>query len=281
MPPFIPRIRKGVCPIRVTLIDRIAVAKPVQVRPARIPNRIAVDELARPWIIIPVRQAQKARLRVRVVPELASEPCGVMLPNARSRRAFVGLPECPVALKGGAVVRRQTRRERRVRLTLLHAPLRIVHELVDQAPLLAGTPAICRDPVEGGECCRSAVEALLGNGSAPVVDVVGGHAPRRLLGPQTIPVVSRAERGAADRGQAIFRVEAEGSTFVGGRVAVAVEDVQTQVDLVVGVDGQRSRRVRRTGPEAVGDRVVGGIIPAPSRLSSVLRVQTGPGESDN
>lgn len=68
---------------------------------------------------------------------------------------------------------------------------------------------------------------------------------------------------------------------IGGRAAVAVEDVQPQVDLVVGVDGQGIRRVRTTVPKAARHRVVGDIIPAPSRLSSVLRVQTKPRESDN
>ena len=173
-----------------------------------------------------MRQAQKARLRVRVVPELAPEPCGVVLAHARSRRTLIGLTQRPVALERRAVVRRQTRRERRVRLTLLHAPLRIVHEVVDQAPLLAGTPAVCRDPVQGGERGRSAVEALLGDGSAPIVDVVGGHAPRRLLGTQAVPVVSRAEGRAADRSQTVFGVEGEGGVFVCGRVAVAVENRQ-------------------------------------------------------
>ena len=42
------------CPIRIAVIDRIPPAEPVQVRPARIPNRVPVEELARPRIIVPV-----------------------------------------------------------------------------------------------------------------------------------------------------------------------------------------------------------------------------------
>lgn len=74
--------------------------------------------------------------------------------------------------------------------------------------------AICGDPGERGEGRRGAVEAFLGKGSAPIVDGVGGHACRRLLRPEAVPVVRRAEGGAADGSQAVFQVEGKyGSVY--------------------------------------------------------------------
>lgn len=56
-----------------------------------------------------------------------------------------------------------------------------MREKVKQASLLAGTPAVRRDTVQGGERGIRVVEALLGNGYAAAIDVVGRHPRRRLL----------------------------------------------------------------------------------------------------
>ena len=63
--------------IRIALINRVAFAKPVQVHAAVVANRVPVDELARAGVVVAVRQAQEARLGVRVVAELRSEACGI------------------------------------------------------------------------------------------------------------------------------------------------------------------------------------------------------------
>ena len=56
-----------------------------------------------------------------------------------------------------------------------------MREKVKQASLFAGTPAVRRDTVQGGERGIRVVEALLGNGYAAAIDVVGRHPRRRLL----------------------------------------------------------------------------------------------------
>ena len=89
-----------------------------------------------------MRQAQEARLHIRVVAELAPEAHRVMLADNRPRRAFVGLAQGPVALERGAVIRRKAPRVRAVGVSLLHRALRVVHELVDDAPcFLARQPS--------------------------------------------------------------------------------------------------------------------------------------------
>ena len=45
--------------------------------------------------------------------------------------------------------------------------LQVVDKRIHQIPLLAGTPAVCGDPVEGGERRRSAAEALSATGVPP------------------------------------------------------------------------------------------------------------------
>ena len=65
--------------ILIFFIDRIAIAKPVQVRPAPISNRVPVEELAGAGVVVAVRQAQQARLHIRVVAELAAEACRVLV----------------------------------------------------------------------------------------------------------------------------------------------------------------------------------------------------------
>ena len=116
-----------------------------------------------------MRQAQQPRLGVRVVAELAPEACGVVLANNRSRRAFVGLAQRPVALKRRAVIGRKAPCIRTVRVPLLYGALRVVHELVDDAALLACSPAVGCYGIEGGKGCCRAVEGLFGDGGAAVV----------------------------------------------------------------------------------------------------------------
>ena len=83
-----------------------------------------------------MRQAQEARFRVRVVAELAAEACGVVLPDACTRRTLVGLAQGPIPLKRRAVIRRKAAGVRAVRVPLLHRALRVIDELVDDAPCL-------------------------------------------------------------------------------------------------------------------------------------------------
>ena len=64
--------------------------------------------------------------------------------------------------------------------------LQVVDKRIHQIPLLAHTLAGRRDTVQRGEGRRSPVEGFFGDGRAPVVDVVGGHAPRRLLRLQAV-----------------------------------------------------------------------------------------------
>ncbi|MCW3059474.1 MAG: hypothetical protein JWQ02_1295 [Capsulimonas sp.] len=90
---------------RVRKIDRVSARKPIQVHPAIIPNRVAVDEAPRPRIVVAVRQAQKARLPVRVVAVLATEARRLL----QRRRVHavtvleVGGP-LPVRFVGGEVI---------------------------------------------------------------------------------------------------------------------------------------------------------------------------------
>ena len=94
-----------------------------------------------------MRQAQEARLGVRVVAELAPEARRVMLADNRPRGTLVGLAQSPVALKRRAVIGRKAACVRAVCVSLLNTALRVVHELVDDAALLACSPAICCDGV--------------------------------------------------------------------------------------------------------------------------------------
>ena len=104
-------------------------------------------------------------------------------------------------------------------MSLLNTALRVVHELVDDAALLACSPAVGCYGIEGGKGCCRAVPGFFSNGSAAIVDEVGGDACRRLFGSQAVAVVSRAKGRAADCRQAVFGVERECRRFVGGRVA--------------------------------------------------------------
>ena len=70
-----------------------------------------------------------------------------------------------------------------------------------------------------------------------IVQVVGGRAIGRLAGPAVIRRIGGTERGAGDGDQAVFDVEGQVLAAVGGRVAVAVEDIPGQAELVVGVLG--------------------------------------------
>lgn len=63
----------------ITLIDGIVVGEPIQVLPARVPDGVPRQEPARPRIVVAVRQAQQARLQVRVVALLTAEAYGVLL----------------------------------------------------------------------------------------------------------------------------------------------------------------------------------------------------------
>ena len=92
-----------------------------------------------------------------------------MLADDGSRRAFVGLAQRPVALKGRAVIRCIAPRVRAVCVSLLNTALRVVHELVDDAALLACSPAVGCYGIEGGKGCCRAVEGLFGDGGAAVV----------------------------------------------------------------------------------------------------------------
>jgi len=56
--------------------------------------------------------------------------------------------------------------------------LRVVHELVDDAALLPGSPAVRCDGIEGRKSRCRAVEGFFGDGSAAVVDEVGRDACR-------------------------------------------------------------------------------------------------------
>ena len=166
-----------------------------------------------------MRQAQQSRLRVCVVAELTSEACGVMLPDACPRRTFVGLAQGPIPLKRRAVIRRKAAGVGAVRVPLLNTALRVIDELVDDAALLPGPPAVRS---HGVQCCERgccAAEGFFGNGRRAVVDKVGGDACRCLFGPQTVAIIGRAKGGAADGRQAVFGVERECRRFVGGRVA--------------------------------------------------------------
>ena len=57
----------------IALIDGVSAAEPVEVLPARVPERVPRQEPSRAGIVVAVRQAQKPRLRVRVVPKLPPE----------------------------------------------------------------------------------------------------------------------------------------------------------------------------------------------------------------
>ena len=111
-----------------------------------------------------MRQAQQPRLGVRVVAELAPEARRVMLADNRPRRAFVGLAQGPVALERRAVIGRIAPRVRAVGVPLLHRALRVVHELVDDAALLPGPPAVRSHSVQRGKGRRSAVEGFFSDG---------------------------------------------------------------------------------------------------------------------
>ena len=111
-----------------------------------------------------------------------------MLPDNGPRRAFVGLAQGSVALKGRAVIGGITARVRAIRVPLLHRALRVVDELINDAPLLSCPPAVGGHGVQRGERggIAGSAEGLLGNGGCAVLDEVSGHACRCLLGSQAI-----------------------------------------------------------------------------------------------
>jgi len=75
-------------PTGIALVDRIAVAEPIQIGSARIADGVPVDELARAGVVVAVRQAQQARLRIRVVPKLAPEACERRITARRTIKAY-------------------------------------------------------------------------------------------------------------------------------------------------------------------------------------------------
>jgi hypothetical protein len=63
--------RTDICPIRIAFINGIAVAEGVEVGPALVVNRVAVEKLADAGIVVAMRQAEEARFNVCVVAVLS------------------------------------------------------------------------------------------------------------------------------------------------------------------------------------------------------------------
>jgi len=254
MPPLVPSISKRIRAIRVTLIDRIAIGKPVQVFASLVANRIAVDKLAGAGVVVAVGQAQQPRLGVRVVPKLTAEAHRVVLRHRRRVHLHV-LAQRPVPLVDRLIIRARSRCVGVGVLPLDQVALGVKGKAVGLAAafVVAGAPAVGGPAVEGLEACRRVAVAFLGDQATAVVEEVGRAGGGGLSDAEAVAVVGCRERRAADAGQAVFRVEAERGALVSRRVAAAVEVDARNGNLVVGVRGQERRRVCRAVLEAVSN----------------------------
>ena len=161
-----------------------------------------------------MRQAQEARLRVRVVAELTAEAHRIMVrrrPAACPDR--VVLPQGPVALVERLVKRRRARRIISRRLPLHHRALRVKGVVEHHAPIVPRPPAVRRFAVHRRERRRAAAVGFFHDGACAVVEEVGGDGRRAadrgggLSDAEAVAVIGGAEGRAADARQAVFGVK--------------------------------------------------------------------------